>query len=225
MKKKRLFLIIFIILIILLILILFLFPKKNTQSIKTPNRDSSVIKNSNVEENSIDNKKYEVDKDTKKEEPKKEDNANTSNNDSNEQNSNTNNQSSNNTNNQNSNSNNNSNTQPTQPVNPPAPPTPTYSCPNGYELNGTTCTEVIAANEICPDGMWPSIGDYCINPSDGIETQGDTCPDGYTILGHSSLGAPTYYLCHKLYDKSYACDNGYTLNNNLCTKTIPATVN
>ena len=48
-------------------------------------------------------------------------------------------------------------------------PKPTYSCPNGYQLNGTKCVETINAKYGCPSGMHESVNNMCIKFDEGYE--------------------------------------------------------
>lgn len=107
-------------------------------------------------------------------------------------------------------------------------PVITYYCPDGYTLNNTTCTSTIAANYVCPPNTTDYSsndipGDtYCVNLSDGYDSDTDSCPDNYGVIAIISFGAPTYYKCLTLYKKIYTCNDGYTLNGTTCTKTINA---
>lgn len=155
----------------------------------------------------------------KKEEPKKEDPKPTTNN-----------------NNQpkaNNNTNNNQQTQ--QPAQqqpaqqqpePQTPPTPTvtYTCPDGYQLNDKKCTSTVDPNYECPSGLTEYAGDRCINFSEGVETETESCPDDQGLLKMLGWNGPesNKYYCYPLYDKVYTCDDGYSLTNNKCVKTIDA---
>ena len=167
----------------------------------------------------------------KKEEPKKEDPKPTTNNNNQPKvNNNTNN------NNQpkaNNNTNNNQQTQ--QPAQqqpaqqqpePQTPPTPTvtYTCPDGYQLNDKKCTSTVDPNYECPSGLTEYAGDRCINFSEGVETETESCPDDQGLLKMLGWNGPesNKYYCYPLYDKVYTCDDGYSLTNNKCVKTIDA---
>ena len=122
------------------------------------------------------------------------------------------------------------NNTPTTPVQE-QPKEPTYSCPEGYNLNGTICTQTIDANYECPenthdfsDGIIPS-NTYCINLSEGNPTEEETCPEGYGRVKQISLGGPSTYNCFPLHKKEYKCNDGYNLNGDKCSKTINANVN
>lgn len=111
---------------------------------------------------------------------------------------------------------------PTEPQKPTEPPV-TYTCPDGYTLNDTKCTITIDATLKCPEGTLeggePS---GCFKFSEGVEVEGETCPSGQVGLLVISLGGPDKYNCYPSYKKVYTCEEGYTLNNNKCTKTIDA---
>ena len=132
-------------------------------------------------------------------------------------------QNNNNTSNNTSNNNNN-NTSTTTPQTPTTP-TITYSCPNGYTLNGTKCTTTVDASLVCPDNTTESTNDSCINLSEGYESQSEECPSGYIMIKMIGIGIPDKYMCHPAHSKVYRCESGYTLSNNKCTKTIDATQN
>ena len=104
---------------------------------------------------------------------------------------------------------------------------PTYKCPDGFTLNGTTCTRTINASASCPENMHATTtenGEYCINLSEGYDTEEDSCPNGYVSIAVISLGAPTKYHCHPLHEKIYTCPEDYNLNNKKCNKTVDATI-
>ena len=105
------------------------------------------------------------------------------------------------------------------------PSKPTYSCPSGYTLSGTTCTSIINANYVCPDGTHDSVDNKCINLSEGYETEeGETCLSGYTEVKIISLGGPDKYKCYPLHSKIYTCPDGYSSHQtSKCIKTINAT--
>ena len=133
-------------------------------------------------------------------------------------------------NNNNNNSNNNSNNNNNVPSASVVPPVITYTCPEGYVLNGTKCTSTINANYVCP----PNTHDYgsadiprdtyCINLSEGYEIDTDSCPSGYGILAIIGFGVPDKYKCFPLHNKIYVCDDGYQLNGTSCIKEIDASI-
>ena len=123
--------------------------------------------------------------------------------------------------------NNNPNTTNNNPT-PVAPPTNpiTYSCPDGFELQGTTCYQTITAKASCPNNM--SNTDHgCISFSEKESSaDGATCPNGYWGLAEIHIdGTPDEFYCHPLHNYIYNCPEGYNLNNNMCTKVIPANRN
>ena len=128
------------------------------------------------------------------------------------------------------NNSNNNNTNNNVPVEPVVPPVITYTCPEGYVLNGTKCTSTISSNYVCP----PNTHDYgsadiprdtyCINLSEGYEIDTDSCPSGYGILAIIGFGVPDKYKCFPLHNKIYVCDDGYQLNGTSCIKEIDASI-
>jgi len=113
-----------------------------------------------------------------------------------------------------------------EPLTPSVTPPPIeYTCPSGYTLNGTKCIQTIDASLQCPEKTYEfSDGTTtgCINLSEGVPAEEETCPSNYGRLAMISLGQETTYNCFPLYEKVYTCESGYTLNNNKCTKTIDA---
>lgn len=130
------------------------------------------------------------------------------------------------TNNNNNQTNNNNNQNTNQVV-----PQITYSCPNGYTLDGIKCTSVIDANHVCPDGTVDyssaniSPDTYCVNLSEGYEIDTDDCPDNYGSVAVIGFGTPTVYHCLPLHEKIYTCQDEYSLDGTKCIKTIDASVN
>ena len=107
---------------------------------------------------------------------------------------------------------------------PTPEPTITYYCPDGYVLNNTTCTSTIAANYVCPSNTTEYTTKYCVNLSDGYESEDGNCPENYGSLDIIGLGTPTIHKCLTLYEKTYTCDDGYVLDGTNCIKTINAQV-
>ena len=109
--------------------------------------------------------------------------------------------------------------------------TKTYYCPNGYKLDGTKCIISKEAEYKCPSGMTEikyngiSEDKNCINLSEeNIKPEGG-CPAGtYEIHQIGFMGTPDLYKCYTFYNKVYVCDDGYTLNNKTCIKTINASI-
>lgn len=103
--------------------------------------------------------------------------------------------------------------------------TPTYNCPDGYTLNGTTCTKTVLANYACPKGMTDA-GGGCVNLSNGkVINDGESCGDGYTMIDQNQSGGPTIHYCYLVQSKVYTCNEGYSLNGSNCVKHINATRN
>ena len=224
MNNKKIFIIVIIIIIVFSTLSILLLNKQNKQ-IKRTTPTHNIIDN-NIEEEEIkeDKPKEEIKKEeTKKEEEKKEEvkvektppkNQTTQSKKTNtvkaeKKPTNT---------KPNTNTNNNSNNTNTTPK-------PTYSCPNGYTLSGTVCNSIINANLVCPSGTQDYTNGYCINLSEGYEVEESTvCPEGYSNLRYTTIGAPDTYKCHPITQKIYTCPNGYSsYNTNKCIKTINAT--
>lgn len=210
--KKRIILISISFILVILSLFL-LFTKINNKVNVEDFSNEKTIKKENPTTNSKDPITFK-DIDNNKEEKK---DTNTNNNNNNTSTNNTNSNKNTNTNNNNSTNNN-----PT-PVTPPTKPV-TYSCPDGFELQGTDCYQTIAANHICANGM-TSIDSGCINFSEGIETPEETCQNGYYGLAMISLGQPSKYYCYPIHEISFTCPDGYNLNGMNCTKVIPANRN
>ena len=126
----------------------------------------------------------------------------------------------NNNNNNNNNSNNQVNVQEDNPV------TVTYSCPEGYILNGTKCFSTVDANYVCPPNSTDYSNNdiprdkYCVNLSQGYESETDSCPSGYGLVSIISFGGPTKYSCLPLLEKIYTCDEGDILEGTKCIKII-----
>ena len=123
------------------------------------------------------------------------------------------------------------NTPTASPVVEDKPKEPSYSCPDGYVLSGTTCTQTFDALYECPTNT-TSFSDediprdtYCINLSEGIKAEEDTCPSGYGKVMQISLGGPSTYYCYPLHIREYKCNDGYVLNNTYCIRTIDAISN
>lgn len=214
MKKRIILISISFVLVILSIVLLFT-KLNNKVNVVDFSNNETIIKKENPTTNSKDPITFK-DIDNKKEEKKDTNtNNNTSTNKSNN-NSNTTNT------NKNDNINNNSTNNNPTPVTPPKPIT--YSCPEGFELQGTDCYQTFAATHICANGM-SSIDSGCISFSEGIESPDETCPNGYYGLTMISFGNPNKYYCYPIHEISFTCPEGYNLNNMLCTKVIPANRN
>ena len=106
----------------------------------------------------------------------------------------------------------------------PTTPTITYSCPDGFNLQGETCYQSISATLTCPNGL-AEIDAGCINLSGGNISEDDTCPNGYYLIKQINWGAPDIIKCILIESKIYTCPDGYNLNNSTCTKSVPATRN
>src|SRR3546814_9815700 len=64
-----------------------------------------------------------------------------------------------------------------------------YTCPAGYDLNGTTCTQT---------GTYTAIPNY-------------SCPSGYTLVGTTCTATGSYGAT-----PNYSCPNGGTLQGTEC---------
>lgn len=220
MKKRNVIILILIIIIIIIITIsLFIVCfDKTIDYFKTKSNDNEVIdinKDNTTKNDSKDNIK------NSNPETSKIDSDSNNNNSSNTNNSNN----SNNGNNNNQSFNNNDSSTPSKDSLVPTPkPTITYYCPDGYVLNNTTCTSTIAANYVCPSNTTEYTTKYCVNLSDGYESEDGNCPENYGSLDIIGLGTPTIHKCLTLYEKTYTCDDGYVLDGTNCIKTINAQV-
>lgn len=203
--------------------------KNDKQEITETKNNNSITNNTNTPKKTTNNTKKNNNTSTNKSSTTKKSNTNTtkstSQNNANKSSSTTQQNNKNNTNNNNNNSNSNNNNTSTTTPESPTTPIITYSCPNGYTLNGTKCTTTIDANLVCPDNTTESINNSCINLSEGYETPTEECPSGNILIKIISIGVPDKYNCYPAHSKIYKCDNGYTLSNNKCTKTINATQN
>ena len=127
-------------------------------------------------------------------------------------------------------SNNTINNNPNTTNNNPTPSIPTnpitYSCPDGFELQWTTCYHTITAEASCPNNL-ANTDHGCISFSEKESSaDGATCPNGYWGLAEIHIdGTPDEFYCHPLHNYIYNCPDGYNLNNNMCTKVIPANRN
>ena len=108
---------------------------------------------------------------------------------------------------------------------PKPTPNPQYYCPDGYSLHNTTCSLTVNATLVCPENTheYGSGGvSGCINFSEGVQTETESCPSGYGLLKMTSIGSPDKYYCYPIHSKIYHCENGFTLSNGKCTRTINA---
>lgn len=217
MKKRNVIILILIIIIIIIITIsLFIVCfDKTIDYFKTKFNDNEVIDINKDNTTKIDSK----------------DNIKNNNPETNKIDSDSNNNNSSNTNNSNNDNNNNqsfnNNDSSTPSNNSPLPtlePTITYYCPDGYVLNNTTCTSTIAANYVCPSNTTEYTTKYCVNLSDGYESEDGNCPENYGSIDIIGFGTPTIHKCLTLYEKTYTCDDGYVLDGTNCIKTINAQV-
>ena len=216
--KKRIILI--SISFVLVILSLFLLVTKINNKINVEEFDNEITtKKENPTTNSKDPITFKDIDNNKQKEEKKYNNTNSSTSTNNNTNKNSN-KNNNNTNIKNNSTNNNptSVTPPTQSV--------TYSCPDGFELQGQECIQNIDATATCPNNMI-NIDPGCIIFSEKVESSdGNTCPDGYYGLTEIHIdGTPDEFYCHPIHNKIYTCPDGFNLNNTNCTKQVPATKN
>jgi hypothetical protein len=123
-----------------------------------------------------------------------------------------------------------------------------YSCPSGYSISGSTCTQTINATVhtsdtkyTCPSG-YVKDGSTCYQYTEPTtkKTYKYSCPEGYTQSGSNDkttctkkIASKTTYYCEDaqatLVDdkciktikgtlKGYSCPDGYVLNNDKCVK-------
>lgn len=218
MKKRIILISISFVLVILSIVLLFT-KLNNKVNVVDFSNNETIIKKENPITNNKDIITIEEKDNNKKEKTKEEiNNSNTNN----TINNNTNNNSS--TNNTNNTINNNTNNNPNPKI--PTTPTITYSCPDGFELQGESCYQTITAEASCPNNM-VNTDHGCISFSEKeSSTDGSTCPNGYWGLAEIHIdGTPDEFYCHPLHNYIYNCPEGYNLNNNMCTKVIPANRN
>ena len=97
------------------------------------------------------------------------------------------------------------------------------SCPAGYTLSGSTCTETLSqaatATYSCPAGYTLS-GSSCVDAASTAATVTYSCPAGYSLSGTSCSETVTAAAT-----VSYSCPSGYTLSGTNCAETSeePAT--
>ena len=216
MKKRNVIILILIIIIIIITIFLFILCfDKTIDYFKTKSNDNEVIdinKDNTTKIDSKDNIKNNNPETSKIDSDSNNDNS-----------SNTNNSNNGNNNNQSFNNNDSSTPSNDSPL-PTLEPTITYYCPDGYVLNNTTCTSTIAANYVCPSNTTEYTTKYCVNLSDGYESEDGNCPENYGSIDIIGLGTPTIHKCLTLYEKTYTCDDGYVLDGTNCIKTINAQV-
>lgn len=216
MKKRNVIILIFIIIITIFLFIVCF--DKTIDYFKTKFNDNEVIntnKDNTTKIDSKDNIKNNNPETSKIDSDSNNNNSSNTNNSDNGNNSNNNNQSFN---------NNDSSTSSNDSPLPTLEPTITYYCPDGYILNNTTCTSTIAANYVCPSNTTEYTTKYCVNLSDGYESEDGNCPENYGSIDIIGLGTPTIHKCLTLYEKTYTCDDGYVLDGTNCIKTINAQV-
>lgn len=99
-------------------------------------------------------------------------------------------------------------------------PTATPTCPNGYAPTGSTCVKAVSSPEtaqaICSRGTLQN-GKCVYNDTD---TVGVTCPQGYNLSGGRCYAGTTNYT-PALVSVSTSCTGDYTLNGDVCTRTVP----
>ncbi len=219
MKKRNVIILILIIIIIIITISLFIVCfDKSIDYFKSKFNDNEVIdinKDKTTKIDSKDNIKNNNPETSKTDSDSNNNNSSNTNNSNNANNDNNNNQSFN---------NNDSSTSSNDSPLPTPEPTITYYCPDGYALNNTTCTSTIAANYVCPSNTTEYTTKYCVNLSDGYESEDGNCPENYGSIDIIGLGTPTIHKCLTLYEKTYTCDDGYVLDGTNCIKTINAQV-
>ena len=93
----------------------------------------------------------------------------------------------------------------------------TYTCPEGYKLEGTTCMITIEPTKSCINGMEEYAGGGlagCIRPNSGSSGVKGECLDGQ---------AKKKDQCFELYSYTYSCPEGYNYKNRSCIRVIDAT--
>ena len=79
-----------------------------------------------------------------------------------------------------------------------------YSCPSGYNRNGSKCTRTIT------------------DTKQATRTETVTCPSGYTRNGYKCSKQVTDTI-NATKSEEYSCPSGYTLNGKICSKSYQAT--
>ena len=113
---------------------------------------------------------------------------------------------------------------PNQNIEPEPIPSKTYTCPDGYKLEGTKCTITTSAKEKCPSDTKVD-GSLCIKTSDS--NNGERVCKEYTVSidgkGHTWTGSGDYYFIPNAYGncayykwESYKtqsqCEQAYDIN-------------
>jgi uncharacterized repeat protein (TIGR02543 family) len=109
----------------------------------------------------------------------------------------------------------------------PEPVKKEYTCPDGYTLNGTKCTQTVAAKEKCPDGT-KADGNLCIKTSDANGGTRVCKSDTVAINGKGQTwtGKGDYYYIPNAYGKcayykweAYTTESACTGANDIYHKT------
>jgi RHS repeat-associated protein len=91
------------------------------------------------------------------------------------------------------------------------------SCPAGYTLSGSTCTETLSqpatASYSCPAGYTLS-GSSCVDATSMAATATYSCPAGYTLSATTCSETETAAAT-----VSYSCPTGYSLSGTNCSET------
>ncbi len=228
MSKERKMKITIIVILVIIFILCFLFEMLCITN-KDKRANNSVSNKNSHFENKIDNEKSNDTSnknDNKKKEDKKEDSKtnqdeNKKNDDNKDLNNESNNSSNTNSVDNNESKNENTSSQPSEPV-------VTYSCPDGYNLNGSTCTSIVSASLECAEGSHHfSDGNVsgCIIFSEGFESENGSCPGGYGTLKQISFGADDKYYCYPVHSEIYNCPDGYSLSGDSCVSSVAASAN
>lgn len=92
----------------------------------------------------------------------------------------------------------------------------TYSCPDGYKLDGVSCISKMDPTTSCGENMEPYASGSiagCIKPATGVSTVKGSCLEGQAIKNDQ---------CYEVYNYTYTCPDGYNLKSKTCTKIIDA---
>lgn len=105
-----------------------------------------------------------------------------------------------------------------------------YSCPSGYSLSGTNCSNSVKPTYTCPSGTWTE-GAKCVRQGCAVGSMNPK-PNAWVGIapGVNSGGSATGWVTDDqggtrfFSNATGSCSNGGTIVNGNCVKTIAATV-